>query len=160
MMATNKHILNPVDSKDTSSSHSGRVILLVVGDAIVFLIFAAVGRRSHGEAASISSFLQVAATAAPFALGWFMISPFVGAYRRRQTSGVRNMAQRTALSWLAAWPVALLFRGIAVDHGVPPLSFMLVSLLSNMVFLQVWRGLFAWLEQKRLSIRANGRKGA
>jgi hypothetical protein len=148
-MAIKEHIAITVDTNGLASNKDsksiGRIILLVIGDAIVFLIFAAVGRRSHGEAASISSFLQVVGTAAPFALGWFIISPIVGAYRRRQTTGVRKMAQWTALSWLAAWPVALLFRGIAVDRAVPPWTFMLISLISNMLFLEVWRVLFAWL---------------
>ena len=148
-MAIKEHVPDATDGKDMPGSKGraniGRIILLVIGDAIVFLIFAAVGRRSHGEAAGISSFLQVAGTAAPFALGWFIVAPLVGAYRRRQTAGVRKMAQRTALSWIAAWPVALLFRGIAVDRAVPPLPFMLISLVSNMVFLEVWRVLFAWL---------------
>lgn len=148
-MATKEHLPNTTASKDTledqGRANIGRIILLIIGDAIVFLIFAAVGRRSHGEAASISSFLQVAGTAAPFALGWFIIAPFIGAYRRRQTTGIGNMAQRTALSWLAAWPVAILFRGIAVDRAVPPWTFILISLISNMVFLEAWRVLFAWL---------------
>jgi hypothetical protein len=148
-MATKEHVSNAIDINGISDNKGrasiGRIILLVIGDGIVFLIFAAVGRRSHGEAASISSFLQVVGTAAPFALGWFMISPIVGAYRRHKTTGVGKMAQWTALSWLAAWPVALLFRGIVVDRAVPPWTFMLISLISNMLFLEVWRTLFAWL---------------
>jgi hypothetical protein len=148
-MAIKERVSNVIDAKGTSENKGkasiGRIILLVIGDAIVFLIFATVGRRSHGEAASLSSFLQVAGTAAPFALGWFIVAPFIGAYRRRKTTGVGNMAQWTALSWVAAWPVALLFRGITVDRAVPPVTFMLISLISNMVFLEVWRVLFAWL---------------
>jgi len=148
-MAIKERVPNAIDAKGTSENKGrasiGRIILLVIGDATVFLIFAAVGRRSHGEAASLSTFLQVAGTAAPFALGWFIVAPFIGAYRRRKTTGVGKMAQWTALSWVAAWPVALLFRGIAVDRAVPPLKFMLISLISNMVFLEVWRVLFAWL---------------
>jgi len=148
-MATKEHVPNAIDINGLSDNKGrasiGRIILLVIGDGIVFLIFAAVGRRSHGEAASISSFLQVVGTAAPFALGWFIISPIVGAYHRRKTTGVRKMAQWTALSWLAAWPVGLLVRGIVVDRAVPPWTFMLISLISNMLFLEVWRTLFAWL---------------
>jgi hypothetical protein len=149
-MAIKEHTPNAIDAEEdvpenNGRANVGRIILLVLGDAIAFLIFAAIGRRSHGEAASISSFLQVVGTAAPFALGWFIVAPFIGAYRRRQTKGVGNMARRTALSWITAWPVALLFRGITVDHAVPPTTFMLISLISNMVFLEVWRGLFAWL---------------
>jgi len=152
-MAIKEHVPNTIDTKGTSENKGrasiGRIILLVIGDAIVFLIFAAVGRRSHGEAASISSFLQVVGTATPFALGWFIVAPFVGAYRRRKTTGVGKMARWTALSWVAAWPVALLFRGIAVDRAVPPVTFMLISLISNMVFLEVWRALFAWMSGLR-----------
>jgi hypothetical protein len=148
-MATKERIPDVTASKDMLEDNGrvniGRIILLVIGDAIVFLIFAAVGRRSHGEAASFSSFLQIVGTAAPFALGWFIIAPLVGAYRRRQTTGVRKMAQWTALSWLAAWPATMLFRGVAVDRAVPPWTFMLISLISNMLFLEVWRVLFAWL---------------
>jgi hypothetical protein len=144
-MATKEDVPDAIALEDNDRVNIGRVILLVIGDAIVFLIFAAVGRRSHGEAAGLSSFLQVAGTAAPFALGWFIVAPLVGIYRRCQTTGVRKMAQWTALSWLAAWPAAMLFRGIAVDRAVPPWTFMLISLISNMLFLEVWRVLFAWL---------------
>ena len=148
-MATKQRVPDAIASKDTLEHNGrvniGRIILLVIGDAIVFLIFAAVGRRSHGEAGGLDSFLQIVGTAAPFALGWFVIAPLVGAYRRRRTTGVGKMAQWTALSWLAAWPVAMLFRGVAVDRAVPPWTFMLISLISNMLFLEVWRVLFAWL---------------
>ena len=44
------------------------LLSLILGDALVFLIFAAIGRRSHGEAAGLDSLLQVALTAAPLAL--------------------------------------------------------------------------------------------
>lgn len=156
-MATKQRIPDAIASKDTLDDNGrvniGRIILLVIGDAIVFLIFAAVGRRSHGEAASLSSFLQVTGTAAPFALGWFIIAPLVGAYRRRQTTGVRKMAQWTALSWLAAWPVTMLFRGIIVDRAVPPWTFMIISLISNMLFLEIWRVLFAWLSSLKATAK-------
>ncbi len=153
-MATKQRVPNAMAGNDTLEHNGkvniGRIILLVIGDAIVFLIFAAVGRRSHGEAAGLDSFLQIAWTAAPFALGWFIIAPLVGAYRRRKTTGVGKMAQWTALSWLAAWPVTMLFRGVAVDRAVPPWTFMLISLISNMLFLEVWRVLFAWLGSRSL----------
>jgi len=157
-MATKQHVSDAIASKDTLEHNSrvniGRIILLVIGDAIVFFIFAAVGRRSHGEAAGLSSFLQIVWTATPFALGWYIIAPLVGAYRRRQTTGVGKMAQWTALSWLAAWPATMLFRGVAVDRAVPPWTFMLISFISNMLFLEVWRVLFAWLSGRNLKSAA------
>jgi hypothetical protein len=53
------------------------------------------------------------------------------------------MVIRTALAWLLAWPIAMLLRGIFVDHGIPLLSFAIIVLLFNMLLLLVWRWPFA-----------------
>ena len=128
---------------------SWRTAALVVGDAASFLVFAAVGRQTHDEASGIAALGQVAMTALPFALGWFTVSPFVGAFRRLRTVGPRRMLARTEMAWLAAWPVALLLRwAIAPDHHVP-VSFAIVILLANAVFLGVWRTAFAFIERWR-----------
>lgn len=144
-------------SRDSLASTAGqsrrgfpwRVAALVVGDAASFLLFAAVGRRTHAEASGLSAFGQIVATAFPFALGWFAVSPFAGAFRRLATLGTRKMLLRTEMAWLLAWPVALVLRwAIASDHNVP-LSFAIVVLLANAVFLGVWRGVFALIERWR-----------
>ncbi len=119
------------------------VILLVTGDVICFLIFAALGRSSHGEASGFAAVPQIITTALPFIAGWFMVSPFAGAFRRKIMAQPKAMAIRTALAWLLAWPVAMLLRGIFVDHGLPPLSFAIIVLLFNMLLLLVWRWPFA-----------------
>jgi hypothetical protein len=119
-----------------------RIAGLVAGDAIAFLVFAGVGRGSHNEATGLSALAQVAATAFPFALGWFIMAPFVGAYRRAKTATPRAMLGRTELAWLASWPAALLLRW-AFTGKVPPLSFALVTLVANALFLAIWRGAFA-----------------
>ncbi len=119
------------------------VIVLVIGDAICFLIFAAIGRSSHGEASGFAAIPQVITTALPFAIAWFLVSPFVGAYRREVVAQPRTMVIRTSLSWLLSWPVALLLRGIFVDHGIPPYTFAAIVLLFNLVLLLVWRWPFA-----------------
>ena len=146
---------NPSSEKTslpTSRSGSGfpwRVAALVVGDAASFLLFAATGRRTHDEASGIAAIGQIAETALPFALGWFVISPFAGTFRRLATRGPRQMLVRTELAWLIAWPVTLVLRWwLAPDHNVP-LSFALVILLANAVFLGVWRTAFAWIERWR-----------
>ncbi len=113
-----------------------RTAILVVGDIIVFLIFAAIGRRSHSEAGNV---LGIAITALPFAIAWFLVSPFVGAFKRGLEYSTGKMSLRTLLAWLAAWPVAMLFRGIFVDKGVPPWTFALITLISNTILLQAWR---------------------
>ncbi len=124
-------------------SYKRAVILLVIGDLICFLIFAALGRNTHGEASGFAAIPQIILTALPFVAGWFLVSPFVGAFRHKILSQPRAMAICTALAWLLAWPVAMLLRGIFVDHGIPPLSFALVVLLFNMLLLLIWRWPFA-----------------
>ncbi len=131
------------------STFPWRVAALIVGDTASFLLFAAVGRRTHNEASGLSALWQVVETALPFALGWFAVSPFAGAFRRSKTSRPWRMLARTELAWLVAWPVALLLRwAIAPDHNVPA-SFAAVILLANAVFLGVWRTVFALIERWR-----------
>ena len=119
------------------------VIMLVIGDLLCFLIFVAFGRNSHGEASGFAAIPQIIITALPFAAGWFLVSPFVGAFRHKILAQPRSMVIRTAVAWLIAWPVAMLLRGIFVDHSVPPLSFAIIVLLFNMLLLLIWRWPFA-----------------
>ncbi len=136
-------------ARQSLAAKAARPAALVVGDACSFLVFAAVGRASHDEAAGLAAFFLVAQTAAPFALGWYIVAPFFGVYRRAYTSnGVRTMLLRTALAWLCAWPVGLLLRGIFKSE-IPPVSFAIVTLIANLVFLGVWRGAFAWIAHRR-----------
>jgi hypothetical protein len=117
-----------------------RTGLLVLGDALSFVAFAALGTQSHHQSDNI---LWVAF---PFAAGWFLVSPFLGAFRRRNTSGLGRMLGRTEIAWLAAWPLTLLLRWVfSADHKMY-VSFAIVILLANAVFLGVWRGAFALLE--------------
>ena len=132
-----------------SMSDVQRIILLVIGDALVFLIFAAIWRRSHGEAAGLSALLQIVQTAAPFAIGWFIVSPFLGAYRRGLEQQPRIMAQRTLLAWLATWPLSMALRGVFVDHAVPPWTFALITLVTNTILLLLWRWSLALLNSLR-----------
>ncbi len=120
-----------------------RIVALVVGDALSFAVFAGVGRNQHGETSGLGALSQILGTALPFALAWFLVSPWVGAYRRAATATLRRMLTRTELAWLATYPVALLLRVIlSTDHQMP-LTFAIVILLANAIFLGVWRAAFA-----------------
>ncbi len=123
-----------------------RSAILVVGDIIVFIVFAVIGRRSHSEAGDI---FGPVITALPFAAAWFLVAPFVGAFKRGLERNTGKFALRTFLAWLAAWPVAMLFRGAFVDKGVPPWTFALITLISNTILLQVWRVPFSLFFRKR-----------
>ncbi len=122
---------------------SWRLPLLVAGDALCFVIFALAGRRSHAESQGFGAILW---TAFPFALGWFVVAPLLGAYRRRATSrGPARALAAAETAWLGAYPAALLARwALAPDHRIP-LSFAVIILLANAILLGGWRALFAFL---------------
>ena len=126
-----------------SSNDILRIISLVLGDILVFMIFAMVGRGSHGEETGLTAISKIAVTAFPFMLGWFIVSPFIGAFRRDIMADPRKMVKRTLLAWVCAWPVCMLLRGFFVDHTIPPFSFWIVTLIANAVFLSIWRVPFA-----------------
>lgn len=136
----------------TEQRSVGRIVALVAGDVVSFLIFAAVGRGTHGESSGLGAVVEIARTALPFALGWFVVSPFFGVFRRRLTGTPLRMLGRTELAWLASWPVAMLLRRIIFNDQTEPsrfLVFALVVLVANAVFLGVWRSGFALVERMR-----------
>ena len=146
-MAIKDHARTQAETHPAStSSNVPRTVLLVIGDAIVFLVFAFIGIRSHKEAVDA---VKVVTTAAPFALGWFLVAPFVGAFSRKKTDAPGKMTLYTILAWLPSLVLGMTFRGITVDHQVPPPSFMVVTLVTNTLFLLVWRVPFAWLTRKK-----------
>ncbi len=130
----------------SSGRSRSRTLLLVAGDLLSFVAFAAVGRNSHGYSDNLSALGSVLFTAFPFAAGWFLVSPFLHAFSRSYTTGVRKMLRQTETAWVFAWPVTLVLRWIfSADHKIP-LSFALVILIANAVFLAIWRGVFALVE--------------
>jgi hypothetical protein len=124
------------------------VAALVIGDAICFVVFAWLGRGQHHETSGLGAAGQVALTALPFALGWFVVASLLGAYRMARTDTVPRMLRTALLAWLAAWPATLLLRW-AFTGRVPPVSFAVVILLANAVLLALWRGAFALWERRR-----------
>ena len=131
-----------------ASPDARRAAMLAGGDLLAFLVFSAIGRASHSEAAGIAALAQIAETAAPFAIGWFVIAPLAGAFSADAASGPRRMLARTALAWMLAWPLGLLLRALIRQTGIP-LSFAIITLLTNMLLLVGWRGAFAWLRSRR-----------
>jgi hypothetical protein len=130
-------------------SRYGRIATLVAGDLIAFVVFATLGRDTHHEATGFGAIGQTLWTALPFALGWFLVAPWLGAFKRAGAERPVQMLQRTAIAWLASWPVALLLRwAFTPDHHIPPLAFAIVALLANAVILGGWRTAFAALTHR------------
>lgn len=124
-----------------------RLITLVLGDILCFLIFAALGSTQHGTGSNVLYFAWVAV---PFLAGWFLVAPWLGIFKTELTIKPTKMLIRTALSWLAAWPVAMFFRWFLVDRlSKNPISlssfvsFSLVVFTFNLGLLILWRWPFA-----------------
>ena len=124
-------------------SYRQAVISLAIGDILVFIIFAILGDTSHGKLSGLASLLHSIVVALPFIAGWFIVSPFMGMFRRELLTQPRAMAVRTLWAWIPAWAVAMILRGIFFDHGVPASAFMVIALLFNLALLEIWRWPFA-----------------
>jgi hypothetical protein len=122
-------------------SNRTRIISLAFGDILCFLIFVSLGSNEHGKGIN---FLYSLWLAVPFVAAWFLVSPFVGAYRADVATLPSKMLVRTILAWLATWPVAMLFRWLLVERLSPVsigsfLSFSTVVLIVNTILLALWR---------------------
>lgn len=122
-----------------------RMAILVAGDIVALLVFAAIGRRSHGEDAGPGAVLEVARTAAPFILGWLIAASLAGAYAPARTRGPGAMLLTTLLGWTGGLILGAVFRAILIGR-FSPISFYVITFLVALVILGGWRGVFALLE--------------
>jgi adenylate kinase len=108
---------------------------VALGDTFGLLLFAWIGRSSHGNASLGGG---VFTTALPFLAGWFLVSPLLGVYKRSATANVREALRTTFVAWSVSIPTGLAMRGL-VQHKIPPYPFIVVSLISTLVILSGWR---------------------
>jgi hypothetical protein len=127
-----------------SALDTRRVATLVAGDLIAFNIVTSIGLLSHGELTGLDALGQVVIVAAPFAIGWFLIAPFAGAFRADIAGQPRRILPRSTLAWLIALPIGLLLWSLIRQKEIQP-AFAVVTFITNLVVLLGWRGVFAWL---------------
>jgi hypothetical protein len=122
-----------------------RTAILVAGDVITLLIFAAIGRRSHGEAAGLAALGEVARTALPFIIGWLAVAPWAGAFDPARSTGVAAMLRATILGWVGG-----LLLGAVVRAGMigrfSEWTFYAVTFGVALLMLGGWRTAFALAE--------------
>ena len=131
-----------------------RVFLLIFGDIFCFVMFAWLGTVQHDTNPGFNLPYNLW-VALPFMLGWFIVAPLMGAFKPDLANRPKKMLIRTALTWLAAWPVAMLMRWLLVaDTRTLPLTsfliFALVVFVVNLGMLIIWRWPFALNNQLRL----------
>ncbi|MED6200215.1 hypothetical protein PIB30_082936 [Stylosanthes scabra] len=130
--------------KPTSSSSSriqkwGRVALLAGVDVLALLVFATIGRYSHGLS---TMDLDTLRTADPFIAGWFLGAYFLGGYGEdgRGMKGLPSGVIATAKSWAVGIPIGIAIR-TAASGNLPNYGFVFVSLGSTAVLLITFRAL-------------------
>ena len=134
-----------VASTKKEVSKPGRQVSLVLGDACVFLVFATVGWASHGEQHPL--WWVWLTSAAPYALFWFLVAPFLGVYRPAVTARTKAMLARTALAWVCVWPLGFLLRWLFTHQTeqltvTQNITFAITTLIFTAIFLEAWRLLF------------------
>lgn len=129
----------------TSGGRSGSQavprLLALAGDLAIFLLFAAIGRHSHGERSGI---LQVGETALPFIIGWLAAALALGAYTSAAFLSAGIAARRAVITAVGGVIIALVLRSIA-EHRLVPIGFAAVALVFNLPLLVIWRVLLAAL---------------
>ncbi|KAF3447474.1 hypothetical protein FNV43_RR12660 [Rhamnella rubrinervis] len=117
----------------------GRVALLAGGDVLMLLLFAAVGRFSHGFSVFDAETLR---TADPFIAGWFLSAYFLGGFGEdgRGMNGQSKAVSVAAKSWAVGIPLGLIIRAATAGH-FPSYRFILVTMGSTAFLLIGWRAL-------------------
>jgi hypothetical protein len=132
----------------SNTLNTRQIAILVAGDLVAFNVVTTIGLLSHGELTGLDALGQVVIVAAPFAIGWFLIAPFAGAFRADIAGQPRRMLPRAALAWLIALPIGLLLWSLIRQKQVQP-AFAVVTFITNLVALLGWRGMFAWLVARK-----------
>jgi hypothetical protein len=121
----------------------GRAAPLAVGDLLVVAALFSAGTVHHNGLAFVASNPgYLAATIAPFLLGWVIAAPLLGAYAPGAAESAKAAVPLALRSWLLADAIALGLRATPFVAGGVQLSFVLVSLGVGLVGLALWRTLF------------------
>ncbi|WP_129629312.1 DUF3054 domain-containing protein [Candidatus Oscillochloris fontis] len=126
---------------------TNRLLMLLVGDIIALLIFAAIGRNSHGAAIGPAAFAQVFTTALPFLLGWLISAPLFGAFSPHTTANPLQMLRTTSIAWVAALLLGAVIRATMIGR-FSEFSFYFVTFIVALFILCGWRGIFAIWEER------------
>jgi hypothetical protein len=106
-------------------------LLLPIGDGAVFLVFTVVGLMSHNDSFTPYHFLR---NFIPLALSWYLVAVILDTYGK-------GGALRVAANWLLAVVAGVAVRTwwVGSPNGRDLWVFLTVALVTNGVFLLVWR---------------------
>lgn len=119
---------------------------LALLDFVSIFVFSAVGKASHNNDGSLD-ILAILTTAFPFLFAWYLTSPFIGLYENDAEESILQASKVAAKGWLIAIPLGICFRGILKGY-VPPLPFVIVTMISTLIILTTSRVLYCVLNAK------------
>ena len=111
---------------------------LILGDAVVITLFVLLGLQSH-EGVSLAGWAR---NAVPLTAAWLVVGGVFGVFRPEVASSLVVALQRTVLAWPLAAVVGLGARYLVIGHGLEA-SFIIVTILINLVMLLLWRAAYA-----------------
>ncbi len=118
-----------------------RLAILAGGDLLVMLVLIGWGRSEHALSAfDIGATLF---TAAPFIIGWFLVTPWFGLFRADISQNWRRLLPRLLLAWAIGGPLALALRALFLGR-FSPLIFALVLMGTTTPAMLLWRLAYAW----------------
>jgi len=126
------------------SSPLDRPVLTLI-DTSALVTFAAVGKASHAADGSLD-FGSVLMTALPFLVSWFLAAPLLGCYGPAATSDLKQAVTTVGKGWIVAVPLGCVLRGVIKGY-VPPISFVIVTLIATLVILSVGRAAYTALAE-------------
>lgn len=132
-------------SDQRPAATSGVIPALLVGDAVSFLVFAAMGRAEHQTGLGI---LAIVLTAGPFMAAWYPVALWLRAFKEKAVATPWTAVKGILMPWLLAWPLGLQLRALILDRTIP-LSFAIVVFVTNLLLLALWRGAYAFFRRSR-----------
>ena len=147
MTSSNTNMNNEKSNTTTTttiipSSPFDRPVLSAI-DAISLTLFAGIGASSHSVS---NSAVDIFIIALPFLVSWFLVSPLLGTFTPDATRDISAATVQTAKGWSVAIPLGCILRGISKGY-LPPVPFVIVTLLSTLVLLTVGRILYTVLAE-------------
>ncbi|HLI55614.1 MAG TPA: DUF3054 domain-containing protein [Actinomycetota bacterium] len=123
--------MSPASAEQARSSNLRRVAILAVGDAAVFALFTIIGIINHSVGVTLYHFGR---DFVPLSVAWFLVAVIVDTYGR-------GGPLRVAVNWLVGVTAGIIVRKwwVGSPNGVQFITFLTVALVTNGVFLLIWR---------------------
>ena len=125
-------------------------IILYLGAVLFIIIFAIIGRQSHGMSTGMAAVGDIFNTAAPFIMGWLLVAPWFGAYQPEAWQDARSAVLSVLKPIIPALIVGILLRAL-FEGGFSPVVFYFVAGAAMLLLLIIWRLIYALVIAPRLS---------